>query len=352
MTRRDILGSTIAALVAAGVVVACSSLPDLHFADADGGPAGGEGGTEGGNPLCKGGGPEICTDGVDNDCDLLTDCKDTSCIAAGFGCEAVPAGWTAVTFSATTRPSCPLGETAIDLQVAAGDATATCNCSCNPVGGKCDTGNFTIASASDTACAVTPTTTTVPVDMGGCTALGASIALSTRAMATPPAGPTSCAVTAGVNGALTNGRLCQPQGIGGGCNAGEVCAPKPSASAALSTCITASGMMACPSGFPKRSTAGTSAADTRACTGCACAAPVPCTGGSVSLYDNSMCKTVGNSKHADNIGGTCEDLAPSSSFTATHFESTPPTGGCAAPTTKATLSGAVTFTNERTVCCK
>jgi hypothetical protein len=65
-----------------------------------------------------------------------------------------------------------------------------------------------------------------------------------------------------------------------------------------------------------------------------------------------MCKTVGNSKHADDIGATCNDLAPSSSFTATHFQSTPPTGGCAAPTAKGTVSGTASFTNERTVCCK
>jgi len=135
-------------------------------------------------------------------------------------------------------------------------------------------------------------------------------------------------------------------------NAGEVCAPKSTSGGGLSSCITTSGKAACPSGFPNRSTAGTSATDTRACIGCACDAPVPCTGGSISLFDNAMCKTVGMSRHADDIGATCNDLAPSSSFTATHFESKAPTGGCAAPTANGTVTGTVSFTNERTVCCK
>lgn len=113
-----------------------------------------------------------------------------------------------------------------------------------------------------------------------------------------------------------------------------------------------SGRVACPGGFSKRSTAGTSAADTRACIGCACGPAVPCTGGTVSLYDNSMCKTNGSAKNADNVGETCNALAPSSAFTATYFKSTKPAGGCAAPTAQGTVTGAVSFTNERTICCK
>ncbi len=351
MARWNVLGITIAAVVAASVVVACSSLPDLHFADADvDGGVGGEGGTEGGNPLCKGGGPEICNDGVDNDCNLLADCKDAFCVNQGFTCETIPSGWTAVTFSATARPSCGPGETPIDLKVAAGDSTGTCDCSCKAAGGDCGSGNYTVASADDSSCASGPTTTSVPVDNGACTALNASIALAVRAMATPPQGPTSCMLVAAVSAALTDGRLCQPPAVGTGCAAGEACAPKPSDS--LASCITTSGKAACPSAFPKRSTAGTSATDTRACSGCACAAPLPCTGGSVSLYDNAMCKTVGNSRHADDIGATCDDLAPSSSFTATHFKSTPPMGGCAAPTAQGTVTGGLSFVGERTVCCK
>ncbi len=350
MARRTILGSVIGSAVFTCALVACSSLPDLHFADSDGEGGVGEGGTEGGNPLCKGGGPEICNDGVDNDCNLLADCTDSFCKDNGFTCETIPSGWTAVTFSATARPSCGPGETPIDLKVAAGDSTGTCNCSCKAAGGDCGSGNYTVASAGDTACASGATTTSVPVDNGACTALNATIALSTRAMATPPQAPTSCMVVADLSAALTDGRLCQPPGVGAGCAAGQACAPK--ASGSLASCITMSGKAACPSEFPKRSSAGTSATDTRACSGCACAAPLPCTGGSVSLYDNAMCKTVGNSKHADGIGATCDDLAPSSAFTATHFKSTPPMGGCAAPTANGTVTGGVSFMGERTVCCK
>lgn len=346
----SIVGTLVACLVAA-----CSSLPDLHFtdaADAEGG-VGPDSGFDGGTPpACKTGAPEICNDGFDNDCNLLVDCKDGACTAQGFACQTVPAGWTAVRFSATDRGSCGPGETALDLKVAAGDSTATCHCTCTSAGGSCAAGNFTVTSASDVACAMTPTTTTVPVDNGACAALGSNIALSTRAMATPPAGPTSCTVASALNGALTDGRLCQPPGTGGGCGSGQVCAQSSAGGGGLSSCITTSGKSACPPEFPKRSTAGTDATDSRTCGGCACGAPNPCSGGSVSLYDNVMCKSNGVFGAADNIGATCAALSPSSGFTATHFKSTPPSGGCGAPTSQGVVTGGVAFTNERTVCCK
>ena len=352
----SVLGTTLAGLAALGASMAfggCSSLPDLHF-DADASVLFPEGGnSEGGiDPNCKRTGPEICNDGIDNDCNGQVDCQDFACRQQGVSCQDVPAGWTAVSFSATAHPSCPAGAVTVNLKVAAGDSTATCMCSCNAVGGACTTGNYTVSSASDGACAVTPTTTTVPLNAGGCTSLNSSITLSTRAMATPPTAPTSCALLSGLNGALTDGRLCQSQGTGGGCGANQVCAGRSTMGGALASCVTMNGRNACPLEFPKRSTVGTDATDTRACSGCACAPPTPCSGGSVSLYDNSMCKTNGMFKNADGITSTCDALAPSSGFTATHFKSTPPTGGCGSPTSQGTVTGDVSFVNERTVCCK
>ena len=84
-----------------------------------------------------------------------------------------------------------------------------------------------------------------------------------------------------------------------------------------------------------------------------CANPTPCSGGSVSVYDGAMCKTVGQGKGATGINGSCAD-ATDDDFTASHFTASPPTGGCGTtPATKATPGpGKLSFANERTVCCK
>jgi hypothetical protein len=340
--------------LAACLIGACSSLPDLHFADGDGGVAtdsGFEGGTP---PACKTGTPEICNDGFDNDCNGAVDCQDLACRQQGFTCETVPAGWTAVSFAADARPSCPDGADTLDLKVASGDATAACMCSCNPVGGSCTSGSYVLSTANDGACSSAPATTSVPVDNAGCTPLGGGgLAVASHAMIAPPAGPTSCAVTGGMTAALTSGRICQPRSLGGGCGANQACAASQSQSGTLAACVTMAGKSACPAAFPHRSTAGTDATDSRTCSGCACGSPTACTGGSVSLYDSSMCKTNGGFQHADNITGTCGQVGPDSSFTAMFFKSTPPSGGgCGAPTSAGTVTGAVLFTNERTVCCK
>jgi hypothetical protein len=354
---RSAMAATLLALTVSMAFGGCSSLPDIHFdADAAAVPPGEGGATEGGvDPTCRSTGPEVCNDGIDNDCNGKTDCQDLACGQQGFSCQDVPNGWTAVAFSATTRPSCPDGTTAVDLKVSAGDGmTAACSCSCMEAGGSCTKGSFTVTSASDVACTTTPTTTTVPVSGAACTALGADIALSTHAMIAGPSAPTSCTLTTAVEGALTDGRLCRAQAgasTGGGCGTNQTCTR--GVTQGLASCITMDGKAACPATFPKRSTAGTDATDGRSCTGCGCAAPAPCTGGSVSLFDSAMCKTNGNFMHADNIGTACNPLAPGSNFTATFFKSTPPTGGgCGVPTGQGNVTGGVTFTNERTVCCR
>lgn len=331
----------------------CGSLPDLHFADADGstnpfGEAGAEGGVV---PGCKATGAERCGDGIDNDCNGLVDCQDSACRRQGFACQDVPSGWTVVSFSADARPGCPDGTDSVDLKVASGDGSATCMCSCNAVGGSCASGNFLVATANDGACASGAATKSVPVNSAGCTPLGSSLAVASRAMITEPAGPTSCAAATGMTATLTSGRLCQLRAPGGGCGPSQACAG--GSSGDFASCVTTAGKLECPANFPKRSTAGTDATDTRSCTGCTCGAPAPCTGGSVSLFETSMCKANGGFQHSDGIGTSCDQLNPDSNFNATFFKSTPPTGGgCAPPSTPGTPTGTAAFTNERTVCCR
>ena len=137
--------SVLALAVVAGTVVACSSLPELTFGDGDaggsegGGPEGsaGEGGTDA--PIdtagCVKSGAEICDDGLDNDCNGLTDCEDPAC--GGFACVTpAPDTWQLVAFVAAAPPACPTGYTApTDLKVLSGSAMHTCPCSCVGSGG-------------------------------------------------------------------------------------------------------------------------------------------------------------------------------------------------------------------------
>ena len=103
----------------------------------------------------------------------------------------------------------------------------------------------------------------------------------------------------------------------------------------LVSCITRPGANACPPEFPKRSTAGSAADESKACVGCVCGAPTACTGGSVSLYDGSMCRTNGSSHGAVDIASGCAATSDAS-FTAMHLRSPRlPTGGCAAQPTDA-----------------
>jgi hypothetical protein len=347
--------ATLFALTASMASGGCSSLPELRFDEDASALFPGDGGQEGAIN-CKRSGSEICNDGIDNDCNGKTDCEDFACRQQGYSCQDVPNDWTAISFSATARPTCPDGTMSVDLKVAPGDSTgATCNCSCNGVGGSCTSGSFTVTSANDGACSSTPTTTTVPVNNAACAALTTNIVLANRAMLTPPSPPASCALTSALNGALTDGRLCQAVAgsalMGGGCGTNQLCAR--GASTGLASCITKNGRSACPVDFPQRSTAGTDATDSRSCSGCACAAPTPCTGGDVSLYESSTCKAVGGFQNATGITTSCNNLNPDSNFTATSFKSTPPTGGgCGALTNPGTVTGGVSFINERTVCCR
>lgn len=336
--------------VFASTLLACSSLPDLSF-DGDGGPVVDGSGVDGGvDASCTRGAAEICDDGVDNDCDGKIDCADSDC-NAGFSCQAAPADWALIAFSASAQPACPAGAAQTDLKVSDGDGAAACSCSCSGVGGAC-TGNVTVVATNEATCGVSPGMGSVPQGAGGCTALAANVPVPAGAFAkvVQPVGPTSCAVVSAAKGPIATGRACQAARYGGGCGGGQICAPKPTTG--LESCVAKAGKNVCPTGFPARHTVGTTANDQRTCTGCACGVPTPCAGATVSLYDAATCKTVGQNHGAVDIGSTCATTSDSS-FTATHFRSTSVTGGgCGLPTAQAVPGGTLSFTDERTVCCK
>jgi hypothetical protein len=162
------------------------------------------------------------------------------------------------------------------------------------------------------------------------------------------AAPTSCAANSGPMNKASGGRMCQlpPSSA---CAAGLACAP--SAVKGFQSCVTKPGANDCPADYPNKNTAGTSADDSQTCLGCACGAPTACTGGTVSLYDGSMCKAVGSNHGAVNIGTGCAATSDSG-FTGTHFKSTPAAGGCSQTPTTQPTPGKVTFADQRTVCCR
>src|SRR5687767_10366507 len=110
--------TTTVVVVSVGLPVACSSVPDVFFADVDGsgsidggdgvspdGPGGNDGTTEAKPPCTPTGPAEICDDGIDNDCNDRIDCADPACSA--FQCVvAPPPGWTAIELAPGTRPNC------------------------------------------------------------------------------------------------------------------------------------------------------------------------------------------------------------------------------------------------------
>jgi hypothetical protein len=295
---------------AAAALFACSSLPDLTFDD---------GGSTSGGP------------------------------ALPCNCQSVPAGWTPVSFAAASRPTCPSATSPTDLRVAAGDGTPSCSCTCADVGEGCASGAFTLALAAEPTCLVAPTTASVPADGSACTELKSSFMVPSGAFAKAThAAPTSCSAKAALASPVTDGRLCAGASSGS-CSADQACVP--AAASGFQSCISKPGTDACPSEFPKRSTGGTNADESKACLGCACGAPPACTGGSVSVYDGVGCKTNGQSHGAVDIGSKCAATSDSN-FTATHFKSTPPSGGCATAMKTPPVPGTLTFTDTRTVCCK
>ena len=358
--------STVATLVIAAFVAtagACSSLPDLHFDDgteggaAEGGPLAEGGGTDGGSdgpvvgPCATTAGPEICDDGLDNDCNGHTDCDDPACGA--FACVATPPdGWALVALALTAPPACPSGFASADVRVLAGSDTTGCPCTCAGSGGTgCTTGTTGVATGSDATCGTA--TAMVTSNTGAtCTALPMDLPIGSVGSAgfgklTPPAGPASCVPTASISKTdPTDGRTCTPSKVGSGCTGAMQCAPK---AAGFTTCIEKAGVQVCPTGFANRRLAGTTSADTRTCTACSCNT-TPCSG-AVTLWSNSMCNAkTSKLTTAANTACAAPGAGSDQNYTAKFYTSNI-AGGCAVGTAP-TAQGALTFTDERTICCK
>lgn len=326
-----------------------------------GGAGGGVGG--GGTAGAGGAGAEDCFDGVDNDNDGLIDCLDLSNCAAVVECvPAIPAGFTryvryqAASFmgAPTAPPLCPGGLQAEGFFAGPGDPSTCAACSCSWPGAACSAptiecfqSNILCASGADyTTTAMNANCIPLPnFNPGG---MSESCRIATPAVVSNP----GMCMTSG--GAETEAPMwkeeifvCSLGATAGGCESGQMCAPKPQGDFTGLLCIATEGEVPCPSGWmTEQRIVYKGGNDNRACSSCACTSGVSCVGGSYTVYDNDDCTgtfvLVANANCVD----ATDQLGPSGSLKATL--PTLMNGGCAGgdPT------GAVEGTLPTTICCQ
>jgi hypothetical protein len=327
---------------------------------------------------CVATGAEICTNGIDDDCNGLTDCADPACSA--YTCVLpAPSGWTGPValwqaMGSATAPGCQSGfGNPIDTNAGLTFSPASCgSCTCSASGQTCSpAGTF----HPDQACAMATCASATPASDGTCTAVasnscgsGGSFAMG-AALPMPSGG--SCTTNAGSVTVppvswTTSARICSytgPTDTPGGCTSGgNQCVLAPTGNYGSTLCIFSSmnpAPTSCPTGYavmgPFVFYAG--AADTRGCGGCACAgAP---TGGScsgtVSLYGTSAGGCSGTPA-TYTLGSACQcyggcsqpSLAAAPGYVKAGY--TVAAGTCSV-TAQPTPNGMVVPTGPTTVCC-
>lgn len=331
---------SVAAIGSAAILVAACGLvidPD-RLVTGEPETVGVEGGADGNGPVidpnCRKSGPEVCDDGIDNDCNGFADCADPGC-AAGFVCvDPPPEGWETILLADHTRPPCPAPYTdPADVRVIEGDGALTCSCDC---GNNCGS-TIMLGRSSSPGCA--SGVSFFDADATNCTSKSFDLA-SGFAMATSEGDACAASDAVVAKKDPTGGRTCAPPPkVGGGCSGAQRCVPRADG---FAMCVAKVGTNACPnSGFAKRWRSGTSSNDERECAGCSCDSS-PCTV-ELQLWTHPACQ-----------GGP--DLTISESCAANNalnnvkaYKSTA-TSGCAQVTASA-QQGTLSFENERTICC-
>jgi len=299
---------------------------------------------------CTPTGAEICNDGIDNDCNLTTDCEDPAC-AVGFVCiPAIPSGWSAVAFSAQSRPSCPDGyPTALDVVSAPTDAS-TCACACTEqTAASCAKGMVGIASMGAGACPGAPTISLAAND-SNCGGISlATVKNGTVKIAPLPPTQGLCSGTPmGTTPSPVGGRSCDVAAVGVGCANGGACVTSPSDP--FVACIAHDSAMPCPLAFPNSSAVGTSANDTRSCTQCTCGTSATCSGPKLTFYSDGSCSM---GAHELPVTSSCDPVNDGNGHSYKSYEYTADiAGGQCQTTTDSTPTGSLVLMGERTVCCQ
>jgi hypothetical protein len=240
---------------------------------------------------------EVCTNGIDDDCDGLVDCADPHC-NAGYACLGIPSGWDGyyAVYDGPTGsgvPNCtsgfPVGGPVL-YRNPQGSAAVCSTCSCDaPQGVACGDPHIWIGGNLD--CAGQGWTLNLP-NPGTCYTLNMPSTTDGGPPTVPesvefdppkpdPNFPGSCAASQ-VNISKDEpgwGRIatsCQHNVVGGGCSAPTACVPKPGTEFSRGVCILRAGVWggSCPSPYVNKYTYYQTLVDTRTCTDCSCGTPV------------------------------------------------------------------------------
>jgi hypothetical protein len=330
-------------------------------ADGAGGGAAG-GAVEAGPEIAPGCVPKVedCYNGDDDDCDGLPDCADPDCAPMTM-CVPRPSG--AVGTTVPVAQLCPKGFAAqnnlgtnFGLTIdGGGTACGGCQCGASVTTCKATLTTYTstadcqaatngkvvttIDSTSTVACPV-PDTSTANVFGAGLSAW--SVGASACAASGAPVRPTARFATSTSFCPAANILEGSPTG----CPAGQVCMRRPATGAA---CVLLADASACPAGTTASGVLLAGIQDGRTCGACACElAGASCDGLVLQMGSDYSCGL----DTADIHGGarTCTTTqATSGVYTPGYHLAGTPTNGTCKPVS--TLSGTLTGTGSRTLCC-
>jgi hypothetical protein len=294
---------------------------------------------------CVDGGPEICNDGIDNDCNGATDCQDTACVTQGWACvPAIPGGWTFGPLSTTTL-GCIAGYASQSYVTATG-ATPTCSCACTlGQSPQCGGATIPIQTGTDPSC----NAGTQGYSTTGCNVIGASPAYIMGGPVSASGGTCSTQSNDAIpNVVVTNWYACQSSGpFGKGCSsAGEVCGWV----GAGSKCVSAPGIQGCPAGYTSSSHAlGSGYNDNRACTpacgGCDSTPTASCANATITFYSGSSCN---GGAIPVTLDGNCNSTVEGA--LSYQYSATAQNPSCGTPSTQS-ATGSVTLNGTATGCC-
>ena len=308
---------------------------------------GGRGSGGSGGSACQPAPAELCFNGIDDDCDGLADCADPACSSVAVCVPADQAFSLGITIDASS--DCPIGyqmgtSTLIHQGVTGDTACDGCTCS---MSSHCST--TLRAYPSTTACTGTPVTLASLDETSKCVPLPAGHAGLPHVDNFVASGTCSAggSATPSTWSWSTTMKFCPADPPGKGCKTGYACVHK----SPSTYCEIGSG--SCTAGFTAVSggtwyTAGT---DSRSCAKCGCqvTSAGDCSGSRVFEHPDGECAVTNPSEFVLLQGDRCDGFGETSGFTTADLNVSFTGVSCAG---SSALSGAVTPTGARTVCCE
>lgn len=330
------------------------------------GASGGDGASDGPPPGCVASGPEVCEDGIDNDCNGKIDCEDPAC--SQYVCAKPQTSFTIVSVRAAGASD---AGPALDAGVCANGWTnprvllddvrssaSTCACTCGARSGNPCANGTRGASFRNGSSNCNDGTFTLNTD-GDCRPLGfgwdpgnGDGPYNEVVMSAPAIVQVACAATATPPAVVDDGALlvcdlaASPTGgIPTACTGGT-CVLKPGADR---ICLLAAGDTAtCPAGFPSRAVLAPSFTDGRQCGTCSCTSTASqCSNTQIAFYTNDGCN---QGQRTANTGSSCNSIGGSGTPSHYRYEATA-NGSCIAAAANVAFTGAVTRTTPSTLCC-